>query len=112
VAQQPGALDAEHVEQRDGVVGHPRLAEVAVGGLARPPEAAKVHREQAELAEQGDEPPPRVPVLGEPVQGEQRRAVLGPGVRHVDRDPGREVVEAMLDPLQDGRLHTPSVRGH
>ena len=110
VRDQSRLLDLERVEQRDHVGGDRRLAVVAVGRLARPPEPAQVHGEDTELAGEAlDHPPPHVPVLREPVQRDQRRLGLVPRVGDVGADTGREVVVAVGDAGQFGRVHPDGV---
>ena len=97
VAEQDRALDPEGVEQRDGVLGDPRLAIVAVRRWARPAEPTGVHREEAELGQLVDHPPPLVPMLREAVQREHRRRAVRSRVRDVRADAGRQVVVTVLD---------------
>ena len=110
VRDEAGPLDPQRVEQRDHVLGDRRLAVVAVGRLGRPSEPAQVHGEDVELAVEAlDHPPPLVPVLREPVQRDQRRLGLVARVGDVGADAGREVVVAVGDAGQFGRMHPDGV---
>ena len=101
VAGEPHLLEPEHVEQGDRVVGQSLLAEVVVGRLARPAEAAQVRAQQAELARQLlDHEPPRPPVLRPAVQRQDGRRVRRAGAGEMDPDASRQIVEAMLDAFE------------
>jgi large subunit ribosomal protein L33 len=101
VADQADALEVQRVEQRDRVVGHALLGEVAVVGPAGPAEPPHVRAEHPDLVAQlSDHRAPGPPVLRPAVQGEHRRSA-GRAVRgDVYAHARGQVVEAVLDPLE------------
>ncbi len=82
VGEDVGALDAEGVEQGDGVAGQ-RLAVVAAVGRLRPPEAAEIGGDETVgVAQGGNDPAPEVVMLGPAVEKED--GVAGSGLLEVD----------------------------
>jgi GDPmannose 4,6-dehydratase len=99
------AWDPEDVQQRDRIVGQPRLAEVAVVGPAAPAVPAQVGADHAVgVRERRPDPAPDQEMLGPAVQAQDRRRVFGAGLRDVNADTGRQLVEAVADAVEGGEL--------
>jgi hypothetical protein len=94
---------AERVAEADQVVDQRLLAEVLVGRVLRPAEAAQVRgdRAKASLAERPEQVAPFVPVLRPAVHEHDRAPVLGARDRHVQAQPARAHI-AMLHTFDVG----------
>ena len=100
------ALVAECVAEADQVVDQRLLAEVLVGRVLGPAEAAQVRgdRAKAGLGQRPEQVAPLVPVLRPAVHEHDRPPVLGTRDRHVHAQPAHAHV-AVLDPFYVGHLH-------